>query len=273
MKPPSTLSRLLAPFKNLFKNDDEENYDGTNSRAAEDSDMMTAVIKFYDKTANEIMTSRLYIDDIDYNTSFRAVIQFIIKTGYSRYPVYGESEDDIKGILYLKDLLPHIDHIDTYSWQNLIRPAYFVPETKKIGDLLEEFRTKKIHMAVVIDEFGGTSGIVTMEDILEEIVGEIADEYDDDERQYRRLSDGSLIFEAKILLTDFFRIVDVEPTTFGNLTEEVETLAGLLLEIKGGFPQRKEIIDYGDCHFKILDIDDRRILKVKFKRMPEVKDK
>ena len=179
------------------------------------------------------------------------------------------AEDNIKGILYIKDLLPYIDKPDTFRWQSLIRPAYFVPETKKIDDLLEEFRTNKIHMAIVVDEFGGTSGIVTMEDILEEIVGEISDEYDEDEQQFIRLADGSLIFEAKILLTDFFRVIDADPSDFGKLTEEVETLAGLLLEIKGDFPRRREIIDFKEYRFQVLEVDNRRILKVKFNRIPE----
>ena len=141
-------------------------------------------------------------------------------------------------------------------------------ETKKIDDLLEEFCTNKIHMAIVVDEFGGTSGIVTMEDILEEIVGEISDEYDDDEKQYSKLSDGSYIFEAKIQLSDFFRVVNVSENEFGNLTEEVETLAGLLLEIKGDLPERREIIDYKQYRFQILEADNRRILKVKYTELP-----
>ena len=168
-----------------------------------------------------------------------------------------------------KTFLPYVEKPDTFRWQSLIRPAYFVPETKKIDDLLEEFRTSKIHMAIVVDEFGGTSGIVTMEDILEEIVGEISDEYDEDEKQFIRLADGSLIFEAKILLTDFFRVIDADPTEFGKLTEEVETLAGLLLEIKGDFPRRREIIEYDDYRFQVLEIDNRRILKVKFNRISD----
>ena len=155
------------------------------------------------------------------------------------------------------------------SRASCISKTFFVPETKKIDDLLEEFRTSKIHMAIVVDEFGGTSGIVTMEDILEEIVGEISDEYDEDEKQFIRLADGSLIFEAKILLTDFFRVIDADPTEFGKLTEEVETLAGLLLEIKGDFPRRREIIEYDDYRFQVLEIDNRRILKVKFNRISD----
>jgi len=239
----------------------------TSTEMPEEKEMLEEIIKFYNKTASEIMTSRLDVEDIEIKSSFRAVVDFIIQSGYSRIPVYAGSQDNIKGILYIKDLLPYIEKPDTFRWQSLIRPAYFVPETKKIDDLLEEFRTNKIHMAIVVDEFGGTSGIVTMEDILEEIVGEIADEYDEDEKQFIRMADGSLIFEAKISLNDFFRITDVEEAAFGKLTDEVDTLAGLLLEIKGDFPRRREIIEYGNCSFQVLEMDNRRILKVKFNRI------
>ena len=234
------------------------------SRNSEDKEMIAEVIKFYDKTADEIMTSRLDVEDIDIKTNYRAVVDFVLDSGFSRIPVYEDSEDNMKGILYLRDLLPYLDQGDDFKWQTLIRPAYFVPETKKIDDLLEELRANKIHMAIVVDEFGGTSGIVTMEDILEEIVGEIFDEYDEDEKQCIRLADGSFILKAKILLTNFFRMTDVDPDEFDDLTEEVETLGGLLLEIKGGFPQRKEIIAYRKYRFQILELDNRRILKVKF---------
>ena len=245
--------------------------DMSGSNTSEEKEILTEIIKFYDKTADEIMTSRLDIEDLDIKTGFRNVVDFVISSSYSRIPVYDESEDNIKGILYLKDLLPYLDKPDSFEWKTLIRPAYFVPETKKISDLLEEFRKHKVHMAVVVDEFGGTSGIVTMEDILEEIVGEISDEYDDDEQRYTRLADGSFIFEAKILLTDFFRAIGIDDSEFGELTDEVETLGGLIIEIKGSFPQKKEIIDYKNYRFKVLDIDDRRIIKVRFKRIPEVK--
>ena len=234
----------------------------------DEKNMLEGIVRFGDETAKEVMTSRQDLEDLDIKTSFRKVLEFVVQMGYSRVPVYAGTEDNIKGILYIKDLLPYIDKPDTFRWQSLLRPAYFVPETKKIDDLLEEFRTNKIHMAIVVDEFGGTSGIVTMEDILEEIVGEISDEYDEDEKQYIRLSDGSWIFEAKILLTDFFRVIDVDPAEFGKLTEEVETLAGLLLEIKGDFPRRREIIDYNHYRFQVLEVDNRRILKVKFNSLP-----
>ena len=239
----------------------------TSKAIPEEKAMLAEIIKFHNKNADDIMTSRLDMEDIDIESNFHEVIDKIIQCGYSRIPVYKETEDNIKGILYIKDLLPYLEKPDTFRWQSLIRPAYFVPETKKIDDLLEEFRTSKIHMAIVVDEFGGTSGLVTMEDILEEIVGDISDEYDEDEKQFIRLSDGSYIFEAKIPLTDFFRITGTNPVDFEKQTEEVETLGGLLLEIKGDFPRRRETIDYKDCRFQVLEIDNRRILKVKFNRI------
>ena len=261
----SMINRALAKKKaDLSVDELSKALELTSPEIPEEKEMLAEILKFYNTTANEVMTPRLDLEDLDIKTSFRQVLDFVVKTGYSRVPVYADTEDNIKGILYIKDLLPYIDKPDTFRWQSLVRPAYFVPETKKIDDLLEEFRTNKIHMAIVVDEFGGTSGIVTMEDILEEIVGEISDEYDEDEQQYIRLSDGSLIFEAKILLTDFFRVIDVDPAAFGKLTEEVETLAGLLLEIKGEFPRRREIIDYDKYRFQVLEVDNRRILKVKF---------
>ena len=274
-------SKFLIPYANLKsellrrrKSDlsvDElsKALERTATESPEEKVMLSEIIKFYNKTANEIMTPRLDIEDLDVETPFRDVIDFVVKSGYSRIPVYEESEDDIKGILYIKDLLPHIEEPDTFNWQSLIRPAYFVPETKKIDDLLEEFRTNKIHMAIVVDEFGGTSGLITMEDILEEIVGEISDEYDDDEKQFIHLADGSYIFEAKIQLIDFFRVIGANPNEFGKLTDEVETLGGLLLEIKGDIPNRRDVILYGKYRFQILEVDNRRILKVKFSRIPE----
>lgn len=242
----------------------------TSDEIPEEKNMLAEIIKFYNTTADEIMTSRLDIEDLNINTSFSEVISQIVKSGYSRIPIFSGSADNIKGVLYIKDLLPYIDKTEGFRWQSLIRPAYFVPETKKIDDLLEEFRTNKIHMAIVVDEYGGTSGLVTLEDILEEIVGEISDEYDDDEELFIKLADGSLIFEAKILLTDFFRITGSEESVFAKLTEDAETLGGLLLEIKGDFPKRKEIITYDKYRFEILEIDNRRILKVKFSLLPSV---
>jgi len=165
--------------------------------------------------------------------------------------------------------LPYLDKHAEFRWQSLVRPAFFVPENKKIDDLLEEFRTTKTHLAVVVDEFGGTSGIVTLEDILEEIVGEIGDEYDDEDSKFIRLADGSFVFDAKILLTDFFRVTGLDSKSFGKLTDEVDTIAGLILEIKGNFPENKEVITYDQFNFQILEMDKKRILKIKFTKNEE----
>jgi gliding motility-associated protein GldE len=236
----------------------------TSTELTEEKDMLQGIIGLYNKTAVEIMTSRMDVADLDIKTGFKEVIRYVIEVGYSRIPVYAESQDNIKGVLYIKDLLPYLDKHAEFRWQSLIRPAYFVPENKKIDDLLEEFRTTKIHLAVVVDEFGGTSGIVTMEDILEEIVGEISDEYDEDESKFIRMADGSYLFDAKILLIDFFKVTGLDSKLFGKLTDDVDTLAGLILEIKGDFPAKKEIVTYEGYSFHILEIDRKRILKVKF---------
>ena len=193
----------------------------------------------------------------------KQLLDTIIETGYSRLPVYDTTEDDIKGIIYSKDLLPYIGQEASFDWHKLMRRAYFVPETKMIDDLLEEFRTKKIHMAIVVDEFGGTSGIVTMEDILEEIVGDISDEYDEEEKNYTKIDENTYIFEGKILLNDFYKITGLDENEFGDKAEDAETLAGLILDIKEDFPKIKEQIDYGRCQFIVLELDKRRIGKVK----------
>ena len=183
-------------------------------------------------------------------------------------PVFREDLDSIEGILYAKDLLGYLQENSDFKWQSLIRPAYFVPETKKIDDLLEEFQLKKVHMAIVVDEYGGTSGIVTMEDILEEIVGEINDEYDEKEENFIRLKNNAYIFEASTLLNDFIKIIDAEPDSFKDIEGEADTLAGLILEIKGEMPKKSEVIIY-KCHkFTILEVDNRRIKKIKYERLP-----
>ena len=234
------------------------------SEEISEEEMLEGVISLDNKTAVEIMTSRLDIAVIDIESGFKEVMDYAINIGYSRIPVYSKTQDTIKGILYLKDLLPYSDQSDTFHWQSLIRPAFFVPETKKIDDLLEEFKTNKIHMAVVVDEFGGTSGIVTMEDILEEIVGEINDEYDDEDVKYKKLNDNIFLFEAKIPLSDFFKITEIDPKEFEKQTEEVDTLAGLVLELKGDFPELNETISFNSYRFEVAKINERRIQKVKF---------
>jgi gliding motility-associated protein GldE len=213
--------------------------------------------------AREIMTSRVDIVALDINTPFPDVLKCIVENNYSRIPVYQGTQDNIIGVLYIKDLLPHLGKPTSFRWQSLIRPPYFVPETKMIDDLLRDFQSNKVHMAIVVDEFGGTSGLVTMEDIIEEIVGEINDEYDDEEKPYQRLNQNTYIFEAKILLADFIKILDLDDEYFEEVEGEADTLAGLLLEIKGEFPQLHEKITYKGFSFEIMEMDERRIVKVK----------
>ncbi len=229
----------------------------------EERNILKGIIRFGDETAKEVMTSRLDMVDLDIKTPYSEVLKCIVENGYSRIPIYEGSQDNIKGILYIKDLLPHLNKGDNFRWQSLIRPAYFVPETKMIDDLLHDFQKNHIHIAVVVDEFGGTSGIVTLEDIIEEIVGEINDEYDEEERQYVKINDNEYIFEAKILLADFYKIIKTEAEDFNDIVGEADTLAGLLLEIKGEFPQLHEKLEYNRYTFEVLEMDMRRILKVK----------
>ncbi|MDL2322875.1 gliding motility-associated protein GldE [Bacteroidales bacterium OttesenSCG-928-A17] len=245
--------------------------DLTPNELPEEKEMLEGVIGLYNKTAVEIMTPRMNFAELCIKTEFQDVINYVIEAGYSRIPVYGENRDDIRGILYSKDLLPYIIKQSEFEWQKLIRPAYFIPENKKVDDLLEDFQKNKIHLAIVIDEFGGTSGIVTLEDILEEIVGEIDDEHDEVNVKYIRTSDGSYIFNAIILLTDFFRVTRLDSREFDEFTEDVDTLAGLILEIKGDFPEEREVVRYKNYSFRILKMDKKRITKVKFTIEPAEK--
>ena len=231
---------------------------------SDENNILEGIIRFGGETAKEIMTSRLDMVDLDIKASFKEVLQCIVDNVYSRIPVYSVSKDNIKGILYIKDLLPHLGKGDNFRWQSLMRPAYFVPETKMIDDLLRDFQANKIHIAIVVDEFGGTSGLVTMEDIIEEIVGEINDEYDEEERNYVRQDESTYIFEAKTQLTDFYRITKLDPQEFEAVSGDADTLAGLLLEIKGEFPALHEVLPYKQYKFEVLAMNDRRILKVKF---------
>ena len=230
---------------------------------SEESNILEGIIRFGAETAKEVMTPRLDMVDLEINTPYSEVLKCVVDNAYSRIPVYMDSRDNIKGILYIKDLLPHLNKGDNFRWQTLVRPAYFVPETKKIDDLLRDFQANKIHIAIVVDEFGGTSGIVTMEDIIEEIVGEINDEYDEEERTYVKLNDSTYIFEAKTLLSDFYKILKLDPEEFEDVAGEADTVAGLLLEIKGEFPKLHEKLEFQHYLFEVLEMDARRILKVK----------
>ncbi|MDY3858967.1 MAG: gliding motility-associated protein GldE [Muribaculaceae bacterium] len=246
----------------------------TKVEGAQDKEMLEGILRFGDTTASEIMTPRVDITGINFDMTFAEVMDVVVTSGYSRLPVFGDSQDDIRGVLYARDLLPHIgergEPLEEFEWQKLIREAYFVPESRMIDDLLEDFRQRKLHIAVVIDEYGGTQGVVTLEDVLEEIVGDINDEYDEEQKTYRRLPDDTYIFEGKTLLNDFFRITDLDAEDYAPVAEDCETLAGMLLAIKGDFPKEKESLVYGRCRFLILDIEHHRISSVRVKVMPDV---
>ena len=233
-------------------------------RGEQEKELLEGIIRFRDKMVGDIFVSRINMVTLEIHTPFREVIRFIVDAGFSRIPVYEENPDIIKGILYVKDLLPHLSKTGNFKWQSLIRPAYFVPATKRIDDLLEEFRAHKNHMAIVVDEYGGTAGLVTMEDILEEIIGDISDEYDEELPFYTKTADGSYLFEGKTPLEEFLRVTRLPEKDFLLMQEEADTLAGLLLELKGDFPKRKESFIFHDHHFVAEELSKKRITKVRY---------
>jgi gliding motility-associated protein GldE len=250
--------------ESLTVDDLEKAMELTNKKdIAEESKMLEGIIRFGGEMAREVMTPRVDIVDLDMKTPFPDVIKCIVENNYSRIPVYLGTVDNIQGVLYIKDLLPHLQKPANFRWQSLIRPPYFVPETKMIDDLLRDFQKNKVHIAIVVDEFGGTSGIVTMEDLIEEIIGEIDDEYDDDEKSYQRLNQFTFLFQAKTLLTDFYRIMNLDDEFFAEVEGDADTLAGLLLEIKGEFPSLHERITYRNLTFEVMEMDERRIVSIK----------
>lgn len=230
----------------------------------DEKELLEGILSFGDKTVSDIMRPRVDVVDIDQDDTFDEVVSKVIKTGYSRMPVYQETPDNIKGILYAKDLLPYIGHRDnTFKWQTLLRPAYFVPETRMLDDLLEDFRRRKMHMAIVVDEYGCTQGIATLEDVLEEIVGDIDDEYDTEEKPYHRISKDTWMFDGKTLLSDFARVFDIDEEELGEHAQEAETVAGFLLDLKGEFLQEKEVVTHGRFTFTVNKVVKHRIAKVK----------
>ena len=281
--PLSACVKLLTPLSALMvkstgivgkvvtKQADEISTDDL-SRALEASDvknedekeLLEGILSFGNKTVSEIMRPRIDVVDIDIDSHFDEVVKKVIDTGYSRMPVYDETPDNIKGILYAKDLLPYIgNRPDDWRWQSLMRTAYFVPETRMIDDLLEDFRKKKMHMAVIVDEYGCTQGIATLEDVLEEIVGDIDDEYDTEEKFYTRLNQNTYAFDAKTQIADFCRVLDIDEDSLDEHGQDAETLAGLLLDLKGDFLKEQEVITYGRFTFTVLKVERYRIAKVK----------
>ena len=271
VKSTSILNRYLRGNKRtLSVNDLSQALELTNKDdIQEENEILEGIVRFGNESVNEVMTARLNMIDLDIQAPFKEVLDLIVRHSYSRIPIYAGTRDNIKGVLYIKDLLPHINKGADFRWQSLVRQAFFVPDSKMIDTLLRDFQTNRVHMAIVVDEFGGTCGLVTMEDIIEEIVGEISDEYDEEERVYTQVNDQTWIFRAKILLSDFYRITSTED--FEESVEgDADTLGGLLLEMKGDFPKLHEVIFYKGYRFDILEIDDRRILKIKFTKTKNI---
>ena len=229
--------------------------------------ILKGIATFGEIEASEIMESRVNVTAIDSKLSFGEMMKVVIQSGFSRIPVYKESFDNVLGVLYIKDLLPYVDETEKPDWKNLVRPAFFVPENKRINDLLQEFKLKKIHLAIVVDEYGGTSGIITLEDIIEEIVGEISDEFDKEDQQYRyrKTSANTYVFEAKTLLNDLCKILEIEDDYFDEVKGESDSLGGLILELKGEIPATGTKIIFDNFEFTIKDADQRKINEVGLK--------
>jgi gliding motility-associated protein GldE len=230
---------------------------------SDEKEILEGIVRFGNKNVSAIMCPRVDVVSIDITSSFTAVLDVINNSGYSRIPVYQESFDQVRGILYIKDLLPYTEKGESFQWQTLLRPPFFVPENKKVKDLLEDFQKNKIHMAIVVDEYGGSSGIVTMEDVLEEIVGDIADEFDEEETNFVILGEKEFLFDGKILLEDFYEVVGCDNDRFSEVKGEADTLAGLILELKGDIPALHEHIDFENFRFTIESVTNRRIRQVK----------
>jgi putative hemolysin len=228
----------------------------------EDKEILEGIVNFGNKSVSDIMCPRVDVVAVDIKSSFRSVLKIINESGYSRIPVCDESFDHVNGILYIKDLLPFTEKEDSFQWQKLLRPPFFIPEAKKVKDLLEDFQKNKIHMAVVVDEYGGSSGLVTLEDVLEEIVGDITDEFDEDESFYTKVGDKKFIFDGKTTLDKFYKIVGTTPEYFSEVQGDADTLAGLILEISGDIPHIHAIINYRDYRFTIESVTNRRIQKI-----------
>jgi len=238
-------------------------FEQTSDELNEDEKILEGIVNFGNTDVSTIMCPRIDVTAVDIRSGFNQVIQLIISSGFSRIPAYSETFDNVKGILYAKDILPFMCNPADFKWQSLLREPYFVPETKRISDLLKEFQIKKIHMAVVIDEYGGTAGIVTLEDILEEIVGEITDESDDEKVPYRKIDENKFVFEGRIMLNDIIKILNLSSDPFEEARGESETLAGLILEITGEIPEQEQTIKYRNFTFTIESADKRRIKEVR----------
>ncbi len=265
--------RLARKKQNLSMDDLSGALELTADDISEEKTILEGIIKFGNIDVKEIMKARIDVVSADIQTPFNELIQIAVDSGYSRIPIFKKTFDNVKGILYVKDLLPHLQKSNSFKWQSLVRPPYYVPENKKIDDLLNEFQTKKMHMAIVVDEYGGTSGIVTLEDIIEEIVGEITDESDGDEIIFEKISDDEYLFDGKILLNDLYKIIETDDNIFDVVKGDADTLAGLILELKGDFPHKGEKTSYRNYEFTIVAVDKRRIKQIRLLIHPKAKKK
>ena len=256
--------KITSKTANISSEDFEHAIELTVGHTAtrEEVNIFKGILKFGNISARQVMRTRLDVSAIDFDMNFLEVRNYCLDAGYSRLPVYKESLDKIAGIIYTKDFLPQIDN-DSFNWHTLIRPVYFVHESKLIEDLLKEFQQKRIHFAVVVDEFGGTSGIITLEDIMEEIIGDIKDEFDEEDLNFKKIDDANFIFEGKTLINDVCRVIGVPPDTFDAVRGESDSLAGLIIEISGKFAAVNEIIYYKQYEFTVMAIDKMRIQRVK----------
>lgn len=230
---------------------------------SDEQKILEGIVTFGNTDVKQVMSPRIDIFALEISESFKEIMPKIIEKGYSRIPVYRDGIDSIEGVLFIKDLIPYIDYKD-YEWQTLLREPFFVPENKKLDNLLKEFQGMRNHLAIVVDEYGGTSGLVSLEDILEEIVGDISDEFDDEDLVFTKIDDKTYLFDAKVSLKDFYRVVDVDENKFENAKGEAETLAGFILEISGNFPRKNAKITFDAYKFTIESVDKRRIKQVKF---------
>ena len=235
-----------------------------NADSKEEGDILKSLVKFGDVTAKQVMRSRVDVKAMDFRMNFKELIKMVIRTGFSRFPVYDDDLDNITGILYSKDLIGHLDEDENFEWQALIQTdVLYVPEAKKINELLKQFQKERLHMAVVVDEYGGCSGIVTLEDILEEVIGEIKDEFDDNaEIEFKKLDEQNYIFEGKTLLNDVCRVLGIETDTFDDVKEDADSIAGLMLELAGHIPKINSEISFDQYHFKVVSVNKRRIKQV-----------
>lgn len=259
----SRIGKRFTPHKNISMDELSDALDITTDGIAEEKKILHGIVNFGNIMVSEIMKPRIDVVAVEDDTLFEELKKVVVDSGYSRIPVYHTSFDGVKGILYVKDLIPYIDRDNSFRWQNLIRAPYFVPESKKINALLAEFQVKQIHMAIVVDEYGGKSGIITLEDILEEIVGEISDESDEDIQLYTKIDSLNYIFEAKVQLNDFCKIVNCDDYIFDDVRGEAETLAGLILEITGHIPAKNEMVKCKVFNFTIDAVDNKRIKRIK----------